>query len=256
MKEEKKDSLLRIRQEILLRMGERRKTRVLTIVHSKSLFGEESFEELGREETEHILMRLSEIEPTQDIDLILHTPGGMTLAAEMIAIALKQHRGKVNVIVPFYAMSGGTLIALSADQIMMNRFSVLGPCDPQIGGWPASVLLKIYREKGVQFTSDETVMYAYIAEMAIERTRRFLAYLLKGKMRSAQIQKISRFFLEGYLTHDTPITYDVLRKLNLPVVLEIPPEVYDFLDTCQFGECARPMLIDYGKATLPISPLG
>ncbi len=235
-------------------MGERRKTRVLAIVHSKSLFGEEAFEELGREETEHILMRLSEMPPRQSIDLLLHTPGGMTLAAEMIALALKQHQGKVHVIIPFYAMSGGSLIALAADTVLMNRFSVLGPIDPQIGGWPASVLLKIYKEKGVQFTSDETVMYAYIAEMAIERMKRFVAYLLKGKMRSAQIRKITRFFLEGYLNHDTPITYDVARKLGLPVELEIPPEVYEFLDTCQFGVCARPMLIDYGKASYPISP--
>jgi len=43
----------------------------------------------------------------------------------------------VTVFVPHYAMSGGTLIALTADEIVMDPNAVLGPVDPQIGNMPA-----------------------------------------------------------------------------------------------------------------------
>src|SRR5262245_24561899 len=63
----------------------------------------------------------------QPTDVILHTPGGLVLASEQIARALVDHKGKVTVFVPHYAMSGGTLIALAADQIVMDSNAVLGP---------------------------------------------------------------------------------------------------------------------------------
>ena len=72
------------------------------------------------------------------IDLILHTPGGLVLAAEQIAHALKNHPAKVTVMVPHYAMSGGTLISLAADEIVLDDNAVLGPVDPQLGQQPAA----------------------------------------------------------------------------------------------------------------------
>lgn len=74
-------------------------------------------------------------------DLILHTPGGLVLAAEQIAAALAAHPAPVTVHVPHDAMSGGTLIALAADQIMMAPSAVLGPVAPQIGDMPAASIL-------------------------------------------------------------------------------------------------------------------
>ncbi len=53
------------------------------------------------------------------LDLVLQTPGGLVLASLQIAQAIRDHRGKVTVFVPHYAMSGGTLIALAADEIAM-----------------------------------------------------------------------------------------------------------------------------------------
>lgn len=55
-------------------------------------------------------------DPSVPIDLIIHTPGGLVLAAEQIARALSRHPSQVTVMVPHYAMSGGTLIALAADR--------------------------------------------------------------------------------------------------------------------------------------------
>ena len=47
--------------------------------------------------------------------------------------------------VPHYAMSGGTLIALAADEIVMYEDAVLGPVDPQLGQYPAASILTVVR---------------------------------------------------------------------------------------------------------------
>ena len=90
------------------------------------------------------------IEMTADkvpINMVLHTPGGLVLAAEQIASALAATRPTVTVYVPHYAMSGGTLIALAADRIVMAPSAVLGPVDPQIGEQPAASILAAVEQK-------------------------------------------------------------------------------------------------------------
>ena len=74
------------------------------------------------------------------IDIIVHTPGGLVLAAGR-SPALADREG--DVFVPHYAMSGGTLIALAADEIVMDANAVLGPVDPQLGQYPAASLLYV-----------------------------------------------------------------------------------------------------------------
>jgi len=81
------------------------------------------------QDSEEILRAIRATPNDQPIDLILHTPGGLVLAAEQIARALVEHKGKITVFVPHYAMSGGTLIALAADEIIMDANAVLGQVD-------------------------------------------------------------------------------------------------------------------------------
>jgi len=73
------------------------------------------------------------------IDFIVHTPGGLILSSEQIAMALQRHRGKVTIFVPHYAMSGGTLpLPSPPTRWRWTRNAVLGPVDPRIGEYPAS----------------------------------------------------------------------------------------------------------------------
>jgi ClpP class serine protease len=60
------------------------------------------------------------------IEIILHTPGGLVLAASQIARALRDQDGRVVAVVPRYAMFGGTLIALAADEVVLDRHAALG----------------------------------------------------------------------------------------------------------------------------------
>ncbi|MFW1396682.1 SDH family Clp fold serine proteinase, partial [Vibrio parahaemolyticus] len=78
-------------------------------------------------DSEDVLRAIHMTDDDVPLDIVLHTPGGLVLAALQIARAIRAHKAKVTVFVPHYAMSGGTLIALAADEIVMCRHSVLGP---------------------------------------------------------------------------------------------------------------------------------
>ncbi len=110
------------------------------------------------DDSEEVLRAIRLTDPQVPIDLILHTPGGLVLAAEQIALALLRHPAKVTVFVPHYAMSGGTLIALAADEIVMDENAVLGPIDPQIGEYPAASLLALVQTKPLDKIEDATLI--------------------------------------------------------------------------------------------------
>jgi ClpP class serine protease len=138
------------RTEVLQQFQQERKSRVIGLIHHQdqvSLFGVPVSSSISIEDSEAVLRAIRLTPPEQPIDVILHTPGGLVLAAEQIAKALAEHKGKVTVFVPHYAMSGGTLIALAADEIVMNPNAVLGPVDPQIGPVPAASVVKVLESK-------------------------------------------------------------------------------------------------------------
>ena len=104
-------------------LQQQRHSRVIAMIHRQdtvSLFGVPVSSSIGIEDSEAVLRAIRSTPPDQPIDLILHTPGGLVLAAEQIALALLERTGKVTVFVPHYAMSGGTLLALTADEIVMD----------------------------------------------------------------------------------------------------------------------------------------
>jgi ClpP class serine protease len=119
-----------------------RKTRVITMIHRQETMNFLGFpiaRYIDIEDSEKVLRAIRLTPPEMPVDLVLHTPGGLVLAAEQIASALRRHPGTVTVFVPHYAMSGGTLIALAADEIVMDPNAVLGPVDPQLGMGQGSV---------------------------------------------------------------------------------------------------------------------
>jgi ClpP class serine protease len=124
------------RLELLRRLERSRKSRVITMIHRQetmSILGFPVVRYIDIEDSELVLQAIRLTPAKTPIDLILHTPGGLVLAAGQIAHALAGHPGKVTVFVPHYAMSGGTLIALAADEVVLDENAVLGPVDPQLG---------------------------------------------------------------------------------------------------------------------------
>src|ERR1700716_291359 len=95
-------------------LEKRRESRVIGLIHRQETMAFLGFpvaRYIDIEDSEAVLRAIQLTDPSVPIDMILHTPGGLVLAASQIAEALKAHPAKVTVFVPHYAMSGGTLIS-------------------------------------------------------------------------------------------------------------------------------------------------
>ncbi len=230
--------LLTTRRQMAIRAIEnKRKSRVITMIHRQetmSLLGFPIARYISIEDSEQVLRAIRLTPPEMPIDLVLHTPGGLVLASEQIACALKRHPGKVTVFVPHYALSGGTLIALAADEIVMDPNAVLGPVDPQLGGpqgnyYPAASILKALEQPNPN-RDDQTLILGDVARKAIQQVYETVYALVRDKMPEDQAREVARALSEGRWTHDYPIDFEQARSMGLPVSDEMPREVYDLMD--------------------------
>jgi ClpP class serine protease len=128
-----------------------------------------------------------------------------------------------------FVMSGGTLIALAADEIVMSEYAVLGPVDPQLGQQPAASILKAVAKKPVAEVDDQTLILADQAEKAIAQLRESVAELLSDKLPAEKGEQLSRLLSEGTWTHDHPITFDKAKGLGLPVSKEMPAQFVELM---------------------------
>ncbi len=228
-----KQSLLEsARKRLLLKFEAKRGSRAIMLIHRQetmSFLGFPVYRYIDIHDSEEILRAIELTDKNTPIDLILHTPGGLVLAALQIARALKKHPAKVTVFIPHYAMSGGTLIALSADEIVMSPNAVLGPLDPQIQTFPAPSILKVVEKKDPNEIKDETIILADIAEKSIRQLENAIEELLEGKMEQSEAKKIAKKLTEGHWTHDYPITPESAKALGLNVKTEMPEEVYQLM---------------------------
>jgi len=221
-----KQRLLEASRKRLIALIEReRKSRVVLLVHRQetmSLLGFPLFRYIDINDSEEVIHAIHLTDPEIPLDLVLHTPGGLVLAATQIARAVFKHKGKVTVFVPHYAMSGGTLIALAADEIVMCEHAVLGPVDPQLGEYPAASILKAAHQKPIAEVDDKTLILADQAEKAIAQMRQEVTELLADKYPSEKAGEVAKLMTSGTWTHDYPITCERARDLGLPVNSDIP----------------------------------
>lgn len=91
-----------------------------------------SFSAITKEDLNGFMSTIHGMDWNKGLTLILHTPGGDGNAAESIIEYLISKFDYIEVIIPTYAMSAGTIMALAADQIIMSSHSQLGPIDSQL----------------------------------------------------------------------------------------------------------------------------
>lgn len=222
--------LQRVRR--IARIEEKRGSRVITLIHrqvSMAFLGVPLVRYIDINDSEEVIRAIHLTDKDTPIDLIVHAPGGLVLASLQIAHAIAAHRGKVTVHVPHYAMSGATLIALAADEIVMDDHAVLGPVDPQIGPYPAASILAAVARKKVDELDDQTLILADLAEKAIAQVKGAVKGLLAAHMSEADAERVASMLTTGTWTHDHPITADVARMLGLPVVKGIDPAIYELM---------------------------
>ena len=222
------------RMRVIRRLELRRKSRVITLIHrqeSVAILGIPVARYIDINDSEQVLRAIKLTPPDMPIDLILHTPGGLVLAAEQIAHALVNREGRVTVFIPHYAMSGGTLLALAADEVVMDPNAVLGPVDPQIGNYSAADILKVLELKPASEIDDHTLILAQTARKALEQVRELVVYLVTANgMPRDRAEQLADLLGSGRWTHDYPITFEQARAMGLPVSDEMPPEVYELMD--------------------------
>jgi ClpP class serine protease len=207
-------------------------SRVITMIHRqerRSLLGFSVARHIDLEDAQTIIAAIKETPRDMPIDFVVHTPGGLVLAAMQIARAVEAHPAKVTVYVPVYAMSGGTLIALAADEIAMGEFSVLGPIDPQIAGFPAASIAKVPKIKPIEQVFDLTLILADVSEKALDQVKRGAVELLTPQMEEGAARALAEKLAGGHWTHDYALTAEEARTLGLPVKVGMPTQVLDLM---------------------------
>lgn len=242
------------RIRMLRKIEEKRNSRVIALIHRQetlSLLGFPISRFIDVHDSEEILRAIKLTDPKVPIDLILHTPGGLVLAAEQIANALCRHEAKVTVFVPHYALSGGTLIALAADEIVMDENAVLGPVDPQIGQYPAVSILSVIEQKDRNEIDDQTLILADVAQKAMKQVKETVIQILTKNGRGEKAAEIAEKLTSGVWTHDYPISAEELRELGLPVNTEMVQEIYQLMNLYPQAGPRRPS-VEY--IPLPYAP--
>lgn len=218
------------------RMEEKWGTKVVTMIHRKeaiSMLGVPVYQYIDVEDAEEVLRGIREA-VDKPVDLILHTPGGQLHASMQIARALKNHGAKTRVFIPHYSMSGGTMIALAAHEIIMDKDASLGPIDPQVGDFlrgifPAPSWLNVVRKKGLE-ADDTTLVIGDVSKKALNFTRTLVNELLDGKFDDMEKQKqVVEKLMGGEMVHAQLISAKDAQALGLPVSTELPPEIHDFM---------------------------
>jgi len=225
------------RKRLLVKLGKKRGSLVITLIHRQeviSFLGLPLARYIDIDDSEEVLRAIRSAPKDVPIDIILHTPGGLALAATQIALALKNHPARTSVIIPHYAMSGGTLIALAVDEIIMDPNAALGPVDPQLGdqtgAYPATSILKVVEKKKIDEIDDKTLILAEEARKAVEQMKALLRRIVCSGCDEETVNRIIEEMVSGKYTHDHPfLAEDVKALLGDRVRTDVPQEVYDLM---------------------------
>jgi ClpP class serine protease len=221
-----------MRKRKIAQMERRRNSRVILLVHRQEtmrLLGFPIARYIDINDSEEVLRAIQMTDDDIALDIVLHTPGGLVLAALQIARAIHEHKGKVTVFVPHYAMSGGTLIALAADEIIMSRHAVLGPIDPQLGQSPAASLIRVVEQKPIAEIDDQTLVMADVGRKAIAQVKQSASEILKRRLPADQAEALADKLSTGTWTHDYPLFAATAKELGLPVSTEMPDDVLELM---------------------------
>jgi|26BtaG_2_1085354.scaffolds.fasta_scaffold03785_13 ClpP class serine protease len=149
-------------------------------------------------------------------DLIIHSPGGSVFASMYISRLLKEYPGKIRGVIPIFAMSGGTLLALSCDEIYMTPSSCLGPVDPQLGSFfsvgSARNWNKIWKYKKSK-SKDETINFAMMGKQYEKSIKDHINLLLEDKVTNKKERKaFVKLLTSGEVEHAKMLTPKTLSN--------------------------------------------
>jgi ClpP class serine protease len=213
------------RRRMLHTIARKRNATVIALIHRQetlSFLGLPLARYIDIDDSQSVLQAIRNTEAGKTIEIVLHTPGGLVLAATQIARALHDHDGRIVAVVPHYAMSGGTLIALAADEIVIDRHAALGPVDPQLGQHAARSLVEVAAMPGRH--EDQTLLLADVGRKALHQVDATVRMLLGKRMDAARAADLAHLLASGVFTHDHPLMAPELERMGLPIKVGVPDE--------------------------------
>jgi hypothetical protein len=228
----------------IARLEQQRGTRVLCVIHNDMM----ESDNVDLLTAEDVLTALYALDPQTPLDIILHTPGGLAYQGMQLARAIKAHKGKKTVFVPFYAMSAGTIMTLAADEIVMSDHAALGPIDtqiyiPSIGmRFPTRAIIAVLETKPKRKIADDVLETAIQCQRDLPEHHNNALELMAGTYSSSAANKIAHRLNDGGLTHGYPLTYAEAKKLGLKVSNAMPPEAIELIRIFRRDRSARSVL--------------
>jgi ClpP class serine protease len=219
------------RRRALARLAAERSCTVITLIHRQetlAFLGVPISRHIDIDDSEDVLRAVRSTPATTPIEIVLHTPGGLVLAASQIASALAAHQAPVTAVVPHYAMSGGTLVALACDEIVMDAHAALGPVDPQIGPYAAADIVAVLAEPGDH--DDATLLMGEVSRKALAQVKDLVEGLLEVRMDPARAREVARVLTQGSWTHDHPLGPETLKRMGIPVRVGVGQSERDLLE--------------------------
>jgi len=190
---------------------------ILMIKHTEQgLFSLSMIDETALRKISYILNKFE----GKPFDLILHTPGGDVFATLAISRLLHQYPGKIRAIIPLYAMSGGSLLALTCDELLMTRNASIGPIDPQIGSWfkfgSAKAWDKIVKFKGRK-AEDQSISFAMMGKQYTKTLKSHILKVLGFSLSKNQKEKLADYLTKGDIEHAYALTPLDLERFGLKI---------------------------------------
>jgi ClpP class serine protease len=224
---------------LIHRIERERGSRVICVIHGANM----EHDSFNFDDLEDVLGAIVASDTSKPLDIVLHTLGGSAFAGRQIARAVKGHRGRKTVFVPYYAMSAGTRISLAADQIVMGAHATLGPIDTQLYGWPAPSILQLLKLKPVEAISDEFLILAEEARKIVAEGRVGACDLLQVTYSHDGSCTIADEMISGKWTHGFPITAPVAKGLGLNVSTDLPDVFYDLVRCFRHSDGDNPSVL-------------
>ena len=205
-----------------------RKTKIVFITHPFS--GSYFSSGLTMADADELGAILRGIDKDQDVDLIIDTPGGSLLAAEVIVNMLCAHDGLVNVFIPRHAASAGTLIALAGDTIYLGNNAFMSPIDPQYSWFSAKSVVKY-----TDTPSARNSMFGDVMQFLRNDANAVIQRVVKvvgGMYSSDDAEHIRDSLILGPYQHDQPLFRGSLQIFvgSRLIKEDVPNEIYDIFE--------------------------